>query len=161
MGQIGYKNFMTDEDFMRLAIEKAKESIAAGGFPAGAVVVIDGKLVGEGLSIGNKIYDPTSHGEIAAIRDACKNLKSSDLSRATLYASVQPCLMCFAASAWATIGKIVYACPQKAVSAAYYAGRYDTASINATMLHPIKIVHLSELEAQSMDVVKTWEASLP
>lgn len=152
---------MTDEHFMLRAIEKAKESIAAGGFPAGAVVVLDGKVVGEGISIGNKLHDPTSHGEMAAIRDACKNLKSSDLSRACLYASMQPCLMCFAASAWATIGKIVYACPQKAVSATYYAGHYDTASINTTLLLPIEIVHLAELEGQSMDVVKVWEANLP
>jgi len=151
---------MTDHDFILRAIENAKKSIAAGGFPAGAVVVLDGKVVGEGISIGNKLNDPSSHGEMAAIRDACKNLKTSDLSRATLYASMQPCLMCFAASAWASIPKIVYACSQKSVATAYYAGHYDTASINTTLLSPIEIVHLAELEGQSMGVVKSWEASL-
>ena len=152
---------MTDEHFMLHAIKKAKESVAAGGFPAGAVVVVDGKVVGEGISIGGKLHDPTSHGEMAAIRDACKNLKSSDLSHATLYASMQPCLMCFAASAWAAIGKIVYACPQKAVSATYYAGHYDMASINSTLLLPIEIIHFVKMEGQSMDVISVWEASLP
>lgn len=152
---------MTDEHFVLCAIEKAKESVAAGGFPAGAVVVLDGKVVGEGISIGNKLHDPTSHGEMAAIRDACKNLKSSDLGQAFLYASMQPCLMCFAASAWASIHKIVYACPQEAVSPIYYAGHYDTASINASLLSPIEIIHCSQLQQQSLDVVRTWEASLP
>ena len=149
-----------DTIFMLRAIEKAKESVAAGGFPAGAVVVLDGRVVGEGISIGNKLHDPTSHGEVAAIRDACKNLKTSILSRVTLYASMQPCLMCFAASAWASIPKIVYACPQKSVAPAYYAGHYDTASINNTLRSPIEIVHLAELGGQSMDVVKSWEANL-
>ncbi|MBL8640172.1 MAG: nucleoside deaminase [Alphaproteobacteria bacterium] len=151
---------MTDKYFMICAIEKAKESVAVGGFPAGAVVVMDGKVVGEGISVGNKLHDPTSHGEMAAIRDACKNLESSDLSRATLYASMQPCLMCFAASAWASIGRIVYACPKEAVSLAYYGGSYDTARINVTLLLPIELVHFPELEVQSMDVVRAWETRL-
>lgn len=90
----------TPEDikFLILAIKKAEESVAKGGFPAGAIIVKDGKVVGEGISIGNKLNDPTSHGEMASIRNACKNLKTSDLSESTLYASMQPCLMCLGAS---------------------------------------------------------------
>ena len=84
--------------FLQEAINLAKESVAQGGFPAGAVVVKEGKIIGRGISIGNKLNDPTSHGEMSSIRDACSNLKSSDLSGSTLYSSMQPCLMCFAAS---------------------------------------------------------------
>jgi tRNA(Arg) A34 adenosine deaminase TadA len=69
--------------FLELAIEKAKESVAQDGFPAGAVVAKDGQVIGVGISIGNSLNDPTSHGETAAIRDACKNLKTTDLSGST------------------------------------------------------------------------------
>ena len=67
------------------AIQKAQESIELGGFPAGAIVVKDEKIVGEGTSIGNILHDPTSHGEIAAIRDACTCLNTSDLSDQIAY----------------------------------------------------------------------------
>ena len=75
---------MDDKKFLQKAIEKAKESVALGGFPAGAVIVKNGEIVGEGVSIGNELNDPTSHGEMASIREACKNLKTSDLSQTVL-----------------------------------------------------------------------------
>lgn len=108
---------MDDKQFLQLAIAKAKESAAQGGFPAGAVVVKNGEIIGEGISIGNTLNDPTSHGEMASIREACKNLKTSDLSSSVLYASMQPCLMCLGASMWSAIPKIVFACPKEKVSA--------------------------------------------
>ena len=115
---------MDDKQFLQKAILKAKESVEQGGFPAGAIVVKNGEIVGEGVSVGNKLNDPTSHGEMASIREACKNLKTSDLSGSVLYASMQPCLMCLGASMWSAIPKIVFACPKEKVSADYYCGHY-------------------------------------
>lgn len=106
---------MDDKQFLQKAILKAKESVAHGGFPAGAIVVKNGEIVGEGVSVGNKLNDPTSHGEMASIREACKNLKTSDLSDSVLYASMQPCLMCLGASMWSAIPKIIFACPKEKV----------------------------------------------
>lgn len=117
---------MTDKEFLIKAIEKAKESVADGGFPAGAVVVKNSQIVGSGISVGNKLNDPTSHGEMASIRDACKNLKTTDLSDCVLYASMEPCLMCFGASMWASISKIVFACSKEKVSEEYYGGHYKS-----------------------------------
>ena len=151
---------MDDRQFTLKAIEKAKESVDQGGFPAGAIVIKDGKVIGEGVSIGNKLNDPTSHGEMAAIRDACKNLATSDLSGAILYASMEPCLMCLGASMWSGISKIVFACPKGKVSAEYYGGHYKSSAINKELLRPIKLVHLSELENESLMVVQGWEKSL-
>ena len=151
---------MENKDFLQLAIEKAKESVVKGGFPAGAVVVKDGRVIGEGVSIGNKLNDPTSHGEMAAIRDACKNLRTTDLLSAILYASMQPCLMCLGASAWSSISKIIYACPKNKVSAEYYAGHYVPEAINAELSKPIEIVPAPELEEESLKVVREWENSL-
>ncbi len=151
---------MSDNDFLKLAILKAKESIAAGGFPAGAVVAKDGKIVGEGISIGNKLNDPMSHGEMASMRTACANLKTPDLSGATLYASMHPCVMCLGAAMWSSISKIVFACPKEKVSDEYYGGHYDPSAINAAFNHPLELVHVAELEGESLAVVHAWEQSL-
>lgn len=146
--------------FLQEAINLAKESVEQGGFPAGAVVVKDGKVIGRGISIGNKLNDPSSHGEMASIRQACGNLKSSDLSGATLYSSMQPCLMCFAASMWGGISRIFYAVSKEQVSPEYYGGNYKVTEINPTLLKPIEIHHAAEYETQSLEVVHGWERSL-
>jgi len=151
---------MDDKQFLQKAILKAKESVAQGGFPAGAIVVKNGEIVGEGVSVGNKLNDPTSHGEMASIREACKNLKTSDLSGSVLYASMQPCLMCLGASMWSAIPKIVFACPKEKVSADYYGGHYQPFTINSELTRPIELVHFAELENESLAIVREWEKSL-
>lgn len=151
---------MNDKQFLQKAILKAKESVAQGGFPAGAIVVKNGEIVGEGVSVGNKLNDPTSHGEMASIREACINLKTSDLSGSTLYASMQPCLMCLGASMWSAIPKIVFACPKDKVSTDYYGGHYQPSAINTELTHPIELVHFAELENESLAIVHEWEKSL-
>ena len=149
-----------DTKFLQLAIEKARESVVTGGFPAGAIVVKNGDVVGEGVSIGNKLNDPTAHGEMTSIRDACKNLKTSDLSDCVLYASMQPCLMCLGATMWSAIPKIVYACSKEKVSVEYYGGHYQPGNINLELNKPIELVHMAELEAESLNVVLGWEKAL-
>ncbi len=151
---------MDDKKFLQKAIEKARESVSLGGFPARAVIVKNGKIVGEGVSIGNKLNDPTSHGEMASIQEACKTLKTSDLSQTALYASMQPCVMCLGAAMWSLIPKIVYACPKEKVSVDYYGGQYKPSAINSELTHPIEIVHFVELEKESLTVVMGWEKSL-
>jgi tRNA(Arg) A34 adenosine deaminase TadA len=145
------------ENYIQLAIKKAEDSVSQGGFPAGAVVVNDGKIIGEGISIGNKLNDPTSHGEIGAIREACKSLRTTNLSNAVLYASMQPCLMCLAAAMWASIRKIVFACAKDKVSVDYYGGNYRVNEVNQNFIFPIELVHMQNLEKQSLDIVHKWE----
>jgi tRNA(Arg) A34 adenosine deaminase TadA len=72
------------------------------------VVVKDGKTVGEGLNQSAKNFDPTSHGEVEAVRDACRNLKTTDLTGAELYTSCEPCSVCVATMIMAGIGKMYY-----------------------------------------------------
>jgi len=151
---------MTQENiYLERAIEKARQSVEQGGFPAGAVVAKDGKIIGEGISIGNKLNDPTSHGEMSAIRDACKNLETSDLSGATLYASMEPCSMCHSASMWSGITKIVFACGKDKVSADYYGGEYHTDTLNNTFNKPLEITQEKNLEEKSLALVHMWEKS--
>lgn len=151
---------MGDEQFLQTAIRKARESVAQGGFPADAIVVKNGEIVGEGISIGNKLNDPTSHGEMASIREACKNLKTPVLTGSVLYASMQPCLMCLGASMWSAISKIVFACPKEKVSADYYGGHYQPSAIISELTRPIELVHFAELEDKSLEIVRDWEKSL-
>lgn len=147
-----------DQQFLSLAIEKARESVAKGGFPAGAVVVKDNQVIGSGISLAIISHDPTNHAETAAIREAAQNLKSADLSGAVLYASMQPCLLCFGSTLWAGISKIVYACPQAKVTKDYYGGEYSTIDISKQLIHPIELAHVPELEQESMSVVREWES---
>lgn len=150
---------MTEHDYLAKAIELAKESIAAGGFPAGAVVVKDGKIMGTGISIGNLIHDPTSHGEIAAIQDACANLETSDLSGSTLYGSLEPCSMCLSAAMWAGLARVVFAGRKSMVSADYYGGTSESQSLNMTFIRPLELTHLPEQEEAALLLVTEWETT--
>jgi len=149
-----------DEKYLQLAIEKAKESVSQGGFPAGAVVVKNGEVVSEGVSVGNMLNDPTCHGEMASIRSACKSLNTTDLAGCVLYASMQPCLMCLGATMWSAIPKIVYACSQDKVSEEYYGGHYKSEEINSELANPVELVHFPDLEGESLSIVTKWEKSL-
>ena len=148
-----------DKNFLFKAIEKAKESVSQGGFPAGAIVVKDGKIIGSGVSLGHSLTnDPTNHAEISAIREACKNLKTTNLSGTILYASLQPCLMCFGTSVRASVSKIAFACSMEKVAEEYYGGHYHASEINKELIKPIELVYIPELEEASLAVVKEWES---
>lgn len=101
---------MYDETFMRRAIEISAEALGQPGLePFGAVIVKDGKIVGEGINRSLQNFDPTSHGETEAIRDACRNLATVDLSGCALYTSCEPCALCVAAMGIAGIAELHYA----------------------------------------------------
>ena len=104
-------NNMERIELMRLAIAEAREGINADhGGPFGTVIVKDGKIVGRGHNCVLLLNDPTCHGEVAAIRDAGKNLGTFDLSGCELYTTGEPCHMCLCACMWANISKIYYGC---------------------------------------------------
>ena len=95
--------------FMQRAIELSIESINSGGGPFGSVIVKDDKIISEGMNRVTVDNDPTSHGEILAIRNACKKLNTFNLSNCSLYSSCEPCPMCMSAIYWSRIGKVYYA----------------------------------------------------
>ena len=98
-----------DQLYLNQAIQLAMHSVELGGGPFGAVIVKDDVVIGQGHNQVTIINDPTAHAEVSAIRNACANQQHFDLSGATLYASCEPCPMCFAAIYWARIKRIVYA----------------------------------------------------
>jgi guanine deaminase len=98
------------EKFMARAVELARESVdSPGTLPYGAVVVMDGEVVGEGVNRTAANFDPTSHGEVEAIRDACRRLSVTSLKGADVYASGEPCSMCVAAMYQVGIARLYYA----------------------------------------------------
>ena len=99
-----------EKKFMQEAIKLALINVdIANGGPFGAVVVKDGVIVGKGQNEVTAKNDPTAHAEIVAIRDACQNLGTFDLSDCELYASCEPCPMCLGSIYWANINKLYYA----------------------------------------------------
>lgn len=98
-----------DKKFLSRAIQLARENVAIGGGPFGAVIVKNGKSVAESANQVISIPDPTAHAEIQTIRMAAKNLKTFDLTGTTLYTSCEPCPMCLGAVYWSRISRVVYA----------------------------------------------------
>ena len=96
-------------EFMKRAIELSVESVNKGGGPFGSVIVKDNKIVAEGSNKVTSSNDPTAHGEIVAIREACKKLNNFNLSGCILYSTCEPCPMCLSAIYWARINEIFYA----------------------------------------------------
>lgn len=97
---------------MSRALALAVEAEAQGEVPVGAVVVIDGEVVGEGFNQPIASGDPTAHAEIVAMRQAAARVKNYRLSGATLVVTVEPCLMCVGAMIHARIGTVVYGAPE-------------------------------------------------
>jgi tRNA(Arg) A34 adenosine deaminase TadA len=97
------------EIFMKRAIELARNGMLSGdGGPFGTVVVRDGEIVGEGWNRVIRTNDPTAHGEITAIRDACARLGTFSLDGCEIHTTGQPCPMCLGAIQWARISRIFY-----------------------------------------------------
>lgn len=101
-------------NFMQEALREAYTGIEKGhGGPFGSVVVKDGKIVGRGHNRVLFKKDPTCHGELEAIRDACGNLDTFDLSGCELYTTAEPCPMCLGGALWANIKTIYYGCNRR------------------------------------------------
>jgi len=145
---------MTDVH-MRRAIELACESVTQGGGPFGAVVFLDGRVLGEGKNRVVPDGDPTAHAEINAIRNACRAEGSHSLQGAVIYTIGEPCPMCLGAIWWARISRIVFANSRDAAADI----GFDDAALYREVSAPlenrkIKIEKSDEVGAK--DVFEAW-----
>lgn len=102
---------LADEEFLREAIALSEHDLdSPHGMPFGAVVVKEGRIIGRGFNRCLLDADPIAHAEIVAIRNACAGMGSYRIGGAVLYASSEPCPMCFAACLWAGVVRIVFGC---------------------------------------------------
>ena len=99
---------MNDEDYMRAAIEQAREAGACDEVPVGAVVVLDGEIVGRGFNQPIGRHDPTAHAEIMALRDAAKRVGNYRLPGCELYVTLEPCAMCAGAIMHARVSRVIF-----------------------------------------------------
>jgi tRNA(adenine34) deaminase len=99
---------MTDEYYMTLALKEARRAYDEEEVPVGAVVVLDGKVIARGYNMTEKLTDPTAHAEIIALTSAFSLLGSKYVPQASLYVTVEPCLMCAGALYWSKIGRVIY-----------------------------------------------------
>jgi tRNA(Arg) A34 adenosine deaminase TadA len=96
--------------YLKLAVDEAFKGIRAGaGGPFGALVVLDGQVIGKGHNTVLQSKDPTAHAEVNAIRDACRHMENPHLSGAVIYSNFEPCPMCLSAIYWADIRMLYYA----------------------------------------------------
>lgn len=109
---------MDDEAFMRRALALARRAAEEGEVPVGAVLVADGRIVGEGWNRPISSRDPTSHAETEAIRAAARVLGNYRFSGATLFVTLEPCAMCAGAILHARIGRVVFGAPDPKTGAA-------------------------------------------
>lgn len=147
------------EKFMRIAIQLSEKNVTEGlGGPFGAVIVKDGEIIGESANTVNQTVDPTAHAEIAAIRLACKNLNTIELTGAIIYTSCEPCPMCLGAIYWSGIGAIYYGNTKKDAAAVDFDDEFIYQEIEKPLANrklPIKQL----LRDKAQQAFKLWEKS--
>jgi len=99
---------LDDKHFMKEALRLAQQAYTAGEIPVGAVVVWDEKIIGRGYNQVEQLCDSTAHAEMLAITAACNTIGAKYLMEATLYVTLEPCLMCAGAAFWSKVGRIVF-----------------------------------------------------
>jgi tRNA(adenine34) deaminase len=130
-------NTPAHDTFMRAALEEARRGLAAGEVPVGAVVVLDGRIVGRGFNHPIGSHDPTAHAEIAAMRDAALALGNYRLVGTTLYVTIEPCLMCVGAMVHARVSTLVFGAAEPKAGAIVSSCRaHELPSLN----HRIEVV---------------------
>jgi guanine deaminase len=132
---------MNDEEYMRLAIEKARQGIENGQSPFGACVVREDAVLACVHNVVWETTDITAHAEIHAIREACRRLSRVDLSGSVIYSTCEPCPMCFSACHWARIDRIVYG-----------ARIHDAAEFGFNEL-PISVDRMKQLGGSAIEIV--------
>ena len=126
----------SDEKFMRLALCEAEKALAADEIPIGCVIVSNNQIIGRGHNLTETLSDVTAHAEIQAITAAAETLGGKYMPEATLYVTVEPCVMCAGAIGWAQISRIVYGAPDPKRGYATYSPRafHSKATVTAGVL---------------------------
>lgn len=147
---------MSENKFMRMAIELSKESVAKGGGPFGAVIVRDGEVIARGSNSVTLLNDPTAHAEVSAIRAACQAIGGFNLKGCEIYTSCEPCPMCLSAIYWAGIDRIYYANTRNDAAAIGFddAFIYDQIPLAPTAR---TIPSLPLMRAEGLEAFRLWE----
>ena len=138
---------------MEKAIELSIKSVNLGGGPFGCVIVKDQKIIAKGSNKVTSTNDPTAHGEIVAIREACKKLNNFNLTGCNLYSSCEPCPMCLSAIYWAHIDKVYYANTRKDAQKI----DFDDSLIYSELTKSIENRKISMIQIMRNEALKAFE----
>jgi len=144
------------EFFMLRAIELARQGMDSNsGGPFGAVVVKEGKVIGEGSNLVTSTNDPTAHAEIVAVRNACQKLGSFQLDGCIIYTSCEPCPMCLAAIYWARPEKIIFGCTRQDAADIGFDDDFLYGELNKR-IEERKLPMISLMREKSLSVFQKW-----
>ena len=150
------KSKQGDLDFLKIAVGQAKLSIDRGGFPAGSVIVKNNEVIAKGMSLGSLLNDPIGHAETSSIRKACKKLKTTDLDGATLYASLEPCLMFLCFKLVKYFKNCIWLSKIGDGIKIVLEGTNDLKTINNRNSHKIETVFIPNFEEEVLELIKIW-----
>jgi guanine deaminase len=150
---------MTDAEYMRLAIQKAQEGIAAGQSPFGAVIIKGDKVVAATHNTVWRDSDPTAHAEVNCIRRAASALKTISLHGCMMYSTTEPCPMCLSATHWAKIERVVYGASIADAAAAGFCELYVAAKKLAEMGKSPLRVESGLLREECAALFAEWQAA--
>ena len=150
---------MNDHDFMRAAIALSHRVMEEGkGGPFGAIIVRDGEIIAEGHNQVTSANDPTAHGEVMAIREACRKLGTFALKDCEIYTSCEPCPMCLSAIYWARLRRMVYANSRHDAARIGFDDEFlyqeVAKAIDARLLPTTRL-----LEDEAIEAFKAWDAN--
>lgn len=144
---------------MQTAIKLSEKNVIEGsGGPFGAVIVKNGKIIAKSANKVNSSNDPTAHAEVAAIRMACKKLKTFNLSGCTIYTSCEPCPMCLGAIYWARLDKIYYANTKQDAAEIEFDDQFIYDEINRE-IHQRKVPGQQLLREEALYAFRLWKQS--
>ena len=134
-----------DEFYMKMALLEAENALAQGEVPVGAVIVMDNQIIARGYNLTQTLQDVTAHAEMQAITAAANHIGAKYLKECTLYVTLEPCVMCAGAIAWAQLGRLVYGATDE---------KKGYSKVNYPLLHPKTEVRSGVLEAESSLLLK-------
>ena len=139
---------MTSEHYMKLALQEAKKAYEKDEVPVGAVLVMNNQIIAKAYNQVELLKDATAHAEILALTSAFDSLGSKYLPEATLYVTVEPCLMCAGALNWSKIGKIVYGASDDKNGSHTYCHK--------SPFHPKTVVEIGVLKEECAQLMKDF-----
>lgn len=146
----------SEQQFLDRAIELSRLGMQSGkGGPFGCVIVKDGKIIGEGYNQVATSNDPTAHAEVVAIRNACKALKSFQLTDCDIYASCEPCPMCLGAIYWARPKRVIYANTKQDAAAINFDDQFIYDEIGKPG-HQKAIEFIHRPDGKAIEVFREW-----
>ncbi len=143
--QTGIPNL--DEQYMQEALKLAKKAYEEDEIPIGAIIVSNGKIIGKGYNMTERLNDVTAHAEMQAFTAAANYLGGKYLKDCTLYVTVEPCVMCAGASYWTQISKIVYGARDE---------KRGYSSIHEKIIHPKTIIQSGVLETECAELMMSF-----